>query len=66
MYGISVATGVGKGGSFPQPALAKFVLFFGFWGRSPRAQTPTGAPPLDPAGGLPSPVPDPLNFAPNF
>jgi len=34
------------------------AVFFSFWGLRP--QTPTGAPPLDPAGGLPSPRPPQL------
>jgi len=35
-----------------------YVVFFSFWGLCP--QTLTGALPLDPAGGLPSPKPPQL------
>jgi len=41
----------------------KFVMFFSFWGLRP--QTPTGALPLDPAGGLLSPRP-PHTWDPPF
>jgi len=49
LYGLVIFLSVS---GFYQP---HDVTFFGLMGRSP--QTPTGALPLDPAGGLPSPRP---------
>jgi len=40
-----------------------FLESFGFWGTS-SPRPPTGAPPLDPAGGLPSPRPPGFIFPP--
>jgi len=42
---------------------ADCICISGFWGLRP--QTPTGALPLDPAGGLPSPRPPVPTLPPN-